>query len=409
VRNEKNKKKVMRPAITPEFQNENLTREVEEKFNNSGNLYQAIENADGIPYQLVFGKRIGEGYFLNIGDGIRELFGIASGEFTEELFQRAILEIHPFFPATPHSPAELREKIISGDIRKSKSEIMIATTDGEKRWIKDCYVAIIDDKTGRVTGLQGIFFDITGQKQLLTQLEAAREKATESDRLKTAFLNNLTHEIRTPLNAIVGFSTLLNEPGQLLDNRLEFQDIITHSSDHLLEIVDDVVEISKIEAKVIQLIKKEANINEMLQRVYNRFRPDAEERKIILRYDAPVGQQELIITTDGYKLFQTLSNLVGNAVKFTVEGKVNFGYTIKEKHVEFYVSDTGIGIGVEHHLNVFKPFYQCESSSTKRYEGTGLGLSIAKAYVELLGGEIWFNSKPGEGSVFSFNIPLGNG
>lgn len=399
----------MRPATTPGFQNENLTREVEDKFNNSGDLYQAIENADGIPYQLVFGKRIGEGYFLNVGDGIRELFGIATGEFTEELFQRAILEIHPFFPDTLYSPAELREKIISGDIRKSKSEIMIATTDGEKRWIKDCCVAIIDDKTGRATGLQGIFFDITGQKQLLTQLEAAREKATESDRLKTAFLNNLPHEIRTPLNAIVGFSTLLNEPGQMMDNRLEFQDIITHSSDHLLEIVDDVVEISKIEAKIVRLIKKEVNINEMLQRVYNRFRPDAEEKKIILRYDAPVGQQELIITTDGYKLFQTLSNLVGNAVKFTVEGKVDFGYTTKEKHIEFYVSDTGIGIGVEHHLNVFKPFYQCESSSTKRYEGTGLGLSIAKAYVELLGGEIWFNSKPGEGSVFSFSIPLGKG
>lgn len=396
----------MRPATISGFQNENVAREVEEKFNNSGDLYQAIENADGIPYQLVFGKRKGEGYFLNVGDGIRELFGITTEEFTEDLFQRAIIEIIPLNADIPQNQAELNKKIISGELRKIKREIMIASAEGEKRWIKDCSIAIIDDKTGRATGLQGIFFDITGQKQLLAQLEAASEKATESDRLKTAFLNNLPHEIRTPLNAIVGFSTLLNEPGQLMDNRLEFQDIITHSSDHLLEIVDDVVEISKIEAKIVRLIKKEVNINEMFQRVYNRFKPDAEEKSIILRYDAPVGQHDLIITTDGYKLFQTLSNLVGNAVKFTVEGKVNFGYTIKEKHIEFYVSDTGIGIGVEHQPNVFKPFYQCESSSTKRYEGTGLGLSIAKAYIELLGGEIWFYSKPGEGSVFSFNIPL---
>jgi signal transduction histidine kinase len=406
VRNEKNNKKIMRPATTPGFQNENLTRGVDEKLNYSGDLYSAIENADGIPYQLLFGKRIGEGYFLNVGDGIKELFGVTTGEFTEELFQRAILEINPLFEDIPHNPAELHGKIISGEIRKSKREIMIVTAEGEKKWIKDCSVAIIDDKTGRATGLQGIFFDITGQKQLLVQLEAAREKATESDRLKTAFLNNLPHEIRTPLNAIVGFSTLLNEPGQMMDNRLEFQDIITHSSDHLLEIVDDVVEISKIEAKIVRLIKKEVNTNELLHRVYNRFKPDAEEKKLILRYDAPGGKQDLIITTDGYKLFQTLSNLVSNAVKFTIEGKVDFGYTLKEKHVEFYVADTGIGIGAEHQPNVFKPFYQCESSSTKRYEGTGLGLSIAKAYVELLGGEIWFNSKPGEGSVFSFNIPL---
>ena len=324
-------------------------------------------------------------------------------------FIKLSLRLDPLIADAQYNPAELREKIISGEIRKSKSEIMIATPEGEKKWIKDCSVAIFDDKTGRATGLQGIFFDITAQKQLYAQLEAAREKATESDRLKTAFLNNLPHEIRTPLNAIVGFSTLLNEPGQLMDNRLEFQDIITHSSDHLLEIVDDVVEISKIEAKIIRLIKKEVNINEMLQRVYTRFKPDAEEKNILLRNDAPVGQQELIISTDGYKLFQTLSNLVGNAVKFTVEGKVDFGYTIKEKNIEFYVSDTGIGIRAEHQPNVFKPFYQCESSSTKRYEGTGLGLSIAKAYIELLGGEIWFNSKPGEGSLFSFNIPLGKG
>jgi signal transduction histidine kinase len=396
----------MRPATIPGFQNENLAREAEEKFNFSGDLYQAIENADGIPYQLVFGKKIGDGYFLNVGDGIRELFGVITGYFTEKLFYQSILEINPLISDTPYNPAELREKIISGEIRKCKNEIMIVTPEKEKRWIKDCFVAIIDDKTGRATGLQGIFFDITAQKLLFEELEAARDKATESDRLKAAFLNNLPHEIRTPLNAIVGFSTLLNEPGQLMENRLEFQDIITHSSDHLLEIVDDVVEISKIEAKIVRLIKKQVNINEMLQRVYDRFKPNAVEKKIILRYHAPVGQKEHVITTDSYKLFQTLSNLVGNAVKFTVEGKVDFGYAINEKSIEFYVSDTGIGIGAEHQPNVFKPFYQCESSRTKRYEGTGLGLSIAKAYAELLGGDIWFTSKPGEGSVFSFNIPL---
>ena len=409
MRNEKINKKFMRTANNPDHLNNPLSREVEEKLNNSGDLYQAIENAGGVPYQLVFGTRLGEGYYLNVGDGIRQLFGVTPGEFTEKLFQGAVGEIIPLSVDTPSDPAELREKIISGAIRKYKIEVQVTTPEGEKRWIKDCSVTLIDDKTGKTTGLLGIFYDITEQKQTIAQLETTRERATESDRLKTAFLNNLPHEIRTPLNAIVGFSTLLNEPGQLIENRLEFQDIITHSSDHLLEIVDDVVEISKIEAKIVRFIKKEVNINELLQRIYNRFKPDADEKNIILRYDAPIDKNDIIITTDGYKLFQTLSNLVGNAVKFTIEGKVDFGYTIKEDMIEFYVSDTGIGIGAEHQPNIFKPFYQAESSSTKRYEGTGLGLSIAKAYVELLGGAIWFNSVPGEGTVFCFKIPVGKG
>ena len=395
----------MRTSNNPDHLNNPLSRDVKENLNNSGDLYQAIENADGVPYQLVFGPRLGEGYYLNIGDGIGQLFSVSPGEFTEKLFQEVVGEIIPLSADTPPDPGELREKIISREIRKYKIEMLVTTPEGEKRWIKDCSVAIIDDKTGKATGLLGIFYDITEQKQTIAQLEITRERAMESDRLKTAFLNNLPHEIRTPLNAIVGFSTLLNEPGELTETRIEFQDIITHSSDHLLEIVDDVVEISKIEAKCIRFIKKEININEMLQRVYNRFKPDADEKNIILRYDAPLDTHEIIITTDGYKLFQTLSNLVGNAVKFTIEGIVNFGYTIKEGVIEFYISDTGIGIGAEHQPNIFKPFYQAESGNTKRYEGTGLGLSIAKAYIELLGGEIWFDSVPGEGSVFNFQIP----
>jgi PAS domain S-box-containing protein len=379
---------------------------VEEQFNISGDLLnQAIENADGVPYQLIFGTGIGDGHFLNVGFGVKSLFGISPGEFTEKLFQQMIEEIIPGSEDIPADPVETREKIISGAIRKYKAELLVKTPDGEKKWIRDCSVPMIDDKTGKATGVLGIFFDISEHKQTLLELGRAIDRATESDRLKTAFLNNIPHEIRTPLNAIVGFSTLVNEPGQLMQSRLEFQEIITHSSDHLLEIVDDVVEISKIEAKIIRIINKEININQMLQRVYDRFKPDAAEKNILLRYDAPMDEKEIIITTDGYKLFQSLNNLLSNAVKFTFEGKVEFGCSFKDDKIEFYVSDTGIGIGVEHQPNIFKPFYQAESSSTKQYEGTGLGLSIAKAYIELLGGEIWFTSEQGKGSVFCFNIP----
>lgn len=406
VRKLKKNTVTMRSGISPDYQGCQFTNEVEKQFNNSGDfLCRAIENADGVPYQLVFGPAIGEGYYLNVGFGIKQLFGITPVEFTEELYHRMIEEIIPSNEDIPRNPVKLREKIISGKIQNYKAEILVMTPSGEKKWIKDSFIPVIDDKTGKATGLLGIFFDISEHKQTLLQLERAMEKATESDRLKAAFLNNLPHEIRTPLNAIVGFSTLLNEPGHDIEDQLEFRDIITHSSDHLLEIVDDVLEISKIEAKIVRILRKEVNLSRMLHRVYDRFRPAADEKKILLRYDARMDEKEIIINTDGYKLFQSLTNLLSNAVKFTLAGKVEFGFRIKEGMIEFYVSDTGIGIGLEHQPNIFKPFYQSESSSTKRHEGTGLGLAIAKAYIELLGGDIWFNSEPGEGSVFFFNIP----
>ena len=400
------KNNIMRPETSPDYLNCHFNRDVEEQFNNSGELFsQVIENADGVPYQLIFAPTLGDGYYVNVGEGIKDLLGISPIGFTERLFLQMIEEIIPLHENIPLNPIELREKIIKREIRKYKAEIRLITPGGENKWIKDCSIPVADEKTGRVTGLKGIFFDISEQKHTLLLLEKALERATESDRLKTAFLNNLSHEIRTPLNAIVGFSTLLFEPGHVPGNRTEFIDIITHSSDHLLEIVDDVVEISKIETQNVRIILKEVNLDQMLTRVYDRFKPLADEKKILLSYDVRNDLNELILFTDGYKLFQSIVNLVSNAVKFTNEGKVEFGYRITEYKIEFYVSDTGIGVGLGHQPHIFKPFYQAESNSNKRYEGTGLGLSIAKAYIELLGGEIWYNSEPGEGSVFCFNIP----
>jgi len=409
-----NKNKIiMRPESSPGYQNCNTAKEVDEQINYSAEcLSQAIQNAGGVPYQLVFGNAIGEGSFQNLGYGIRDLFGVSTEELTEKQFQSMIEEVIPLNGDTPRDRVDEREKIISGEIKKYNAEIRITTRAGEVKWIRDSSVPLIDDKTGRATGLIGIFFDITSQKLIGQQLEKVSERVSESDRLKTAFLNNLSHEIRTPLNAIVGFTTLLGEPGHIMEDRFEFMDIITHSSDHLLEIMDDVVEISKIEAKVVRLILKDTDLNAMMQRVYDRFRPAADEKDLILRYDVPVHDKEITINTDGYKLFQSITNLVSNAVKFTREGKVEFGYVFKDGKIEYYVSDTGIGIGEVHQPNIFKPFYQAESSRTQRYEGTGLGLSIAKAYIELLGGEIWFTTEPGRGSVFCFNIPdtrVGNG
>ena len=300
----------MRTATSSDFVSCRLAKEVEEQLSNSGDfLYQAIENADGVPYHLVFGLEVGDGYYLNVGNGIQNLLGLNPGEFNEAVFLQMIEEIIPCCSDIPHNPMELRNKILRGELQKYIAEILVVTPAGDRRWIKDSSVPVLDKESGRITGLFGVFFDITAQKQTLSHLDKAMERASESDRLKTAFLNNLSHEIRTPLNAIVGFSTLLGESGLVPGSNFDYKEIITHSSDHLLEIVDDVVEISKIEAKVVRMIKKEVNLNQMLQRVYDRFTPAANEKKLLLRYDARMDADDIIIFTDGYKLFQSLNNL----------------------------------------------------------------------------------------------------
>jgi signal transduction histidine kinase len=236
-------------------------------------------------------------------------------------------------------------------------------------------------------------------------MERASRHAMESDRLKSAFLRNLSHEIRTPLNAIVGFSSLLNEPENSPGERQEITDILMHNTDHLLELFTDIIEISNIEADAVKIRKSEVNVKDLLGRLYDRFRTKVGEKGILLDISDDKTVGAMVIITDGYKLFQILAYLLDNAIKFTEKGKVEVRYSINDKIIEFNISDTGIGIPSELHGRIFDRFYQVESGPSRRYEGAGLGLSISKAYIELLGGEIWFTSQTGEGSVFSFTLP----
>jgi signal transduction histidine kinase len=379
---------------------------VEDQFFSPESLYcQAIENADGVPYQLIFGPEPGDGYYLNVGSGIKQLLGIEREDFTENLYNELIEEIIPLYEEVSPDIALSRLKFRNGEIKNYKAEVLVRTPEGEKKWIQDSSLPITDKETGKVIGAVGILFDINESKKTLGHLEQAMEKAEESDRLKTAFLNNISHEIRTPLNAIVGFSALLNEPENDQQSRQEFINIITQSTDHLLEIISNIVELSNIEATSIKINKSKINLNSVVRRIYDKFRIKAIEQNISLCLSSALDDSEASIMTDSFKLSQILTNLVSNSMKFTNEGEVIFGYTVKEQMIEFHVSDTGIGISPEHHGMIFSRFYQTDSSYTRRFEGTGLGLSISKAYVELLGGKIWFTSKPGEGSVFYFTIP----
>jgi PAS domain S-box-containing protein len=257
---------------------------------------------------------------------------------------------------------------------------------------------------GKALGRVWSFRDITERKKDEAELIAAKEKAEEGDRLKTAFLHNVSHEIRTPMNAILGFSSLLNEQGLTEADRKQFVDVIFQSSNHLLSIINDIVDVASIESGQVKINIKEINVNSELRKLSEQFGYKQKPSKITLSLKTPLPDKDAKIMTDATKLIQILSNLINNAFKFTKEGKISFGYALNDDFLEFFVKDTGMGIAKEHQAKVFDRFYQVDSAVSRQYTGTGLGLSICKAYVELLGGRIWLNSAPGEGSLFSFTI-----
>ncbi|HPH00841.1 MAG TPA: PAS domain S-box protein [Tenuifilaceae bacterium] len=248
--------------------------------------------------------------------------------------------------------------------------------------------------------------DITEQKNWEAELIAAREKAEESDRLKSAFLANMSHEIRTPMNGILGFAQLLKNPRLSEEEVREYLDVIEQSGQRMLDIINNLINISKIESGEVQVNLSQCDVNEQLQYALNFFKPDADSKglKFFLEYQLP--DEQATVTTDPLKLQVILSNLVKNAIKYCDNGSVAFGCKLKEEYLEFYVRDTGIGIPPLTIGKIFERFVQANTNYSGRYEGAGLGLAIAKSYVELLGGSIWVESEVGKGSTFHFTIPV---
>jgi PAS domain S-box-containing protein len=258
---------------------------------------------------------------------------------------------------------------------------------------------------GNSVGRVWSFRDITDRTKAEADLITAKEKAEESDRLKTAFLHNVSHEIRTPMNAIIGFSTLLNEPDVSEEDRHQYTDIIFQSGSQLLSIINDIVDIANVESGQAKLNLTEINLNSMMKSLNEQFRIIAKGNNISINLNAPLTDKDSEVITDNTKLVQILSNLINNAIKFTKNGQIDFGYTLKEKFLEFYVKDSGIGISQEYHSRIFDRFFQVDSAVSRQYSGTGLGLSICKGYVQLLGGTIKVESESGKGTLFKFTIP----
>ena len=251
-----------------------------------------------------------------------------------------------------------------------------------------------------------IIRDISSLKQAEKELIVAKERAEESDKLKSAFLANMSHEIRTPLNGILGFTELLKMSDVSAQQQNDYLNIIKKGGDRMLSIINDIIDISRIESGQIKVALSETNINDQLEFIFAFFNPDAQAKGISLIFKNASSDEVTVIVSDKEKIYAILANLVKNAIKFTRSGFVEFGYTKKENSYEFYVKDTGIGIRFDQRDVIFERFRQGSESLTRNYEGTGLGLSISKAYAEMLGGNIWFESEFGKGSVFYFNLPI---
>ena len=237
------------------------------------------------------------------------------------------------------------------------------------------------------------------------QLIIAKEKAEENDSLKTAFLQNMSHEIRTPMNGILGFSELLKNPHLSDKEQQEFILIIEQSGRRMLNIINDIVNISKIETGQIDVCLQDTDVNELLRHLYTIFKPESEFLGLELNYLPGLPDKYCMIETDKTKLTQVLSNLIKNAIKFTSAGSIDFGYHLKQKVLEFYVYDTGIGIAPEMSEIIFDRFRQVDMSLARNFEGAGLGLAISKAFIMKLGGKIWVKSELGKGAKFHFIIP----
>lgn len=239
------------------------------------------------------------------------------------------------------------------------------------------------------------------------RLELARQKAEEANRLKSAFLANISHEVRTPMNGIIGFSKLLKDNTTFPDKYKEYLEIIHKSSKVLLNLINDIIDISKLESGQLNINYQECNLNQVVDELYAYFYSEREaQRKQHIEFTLEkVNGDEFPVYTDCNRLRQVMYNLVHNAFKFTSNGHIRFGYRVESDELKFFVEDTGIGMSQEEKEIAFMHFRQADESFTRKYGGTGLGLSISQGIIDKMNGRLWVDSEKGKGSTFYFTIP----
>ncbi|MBN1158280.1 MAG: response regulator [Bacteroidales bacterium] len=366
-----------------------------------------------------------------------------------EIFGYSMDELEPFSMKTLRgylhkkdrkTSEDLLEQHFKNEIKSYECEIRIKHKNGQWIWVMERGMVVERNHKGNPIRMIGTHIDITGRKKFFEEMKhqrdenlalykkymaknkefsksikkiskinreliKAKEMAEESDRLKLAFLSNVSHEIRTPMNGIIGFSTMLKKQNLSDEKRMAYTDIIIESSNQLLAIVNDILDISRIETGELEISEEGVNVGELMNELNVFFKPQAESKGISLRLKINRDDTQTFVKTDKVRLKQILSNLLQNAVKFTDKGYIEFGHGRTDRWLQFYVKDSGIGIDEKYHEEIFKPFRQVELEITRVPGGAGLGLSISRRLVEALGGKMWMESQPGAGSTFYFNIP----
>lgn len=298
--------------------------------------------------------------------------------------------------------SELWRTIKSG--KEWFGELQNKKKDGELFW-ELVSISPIFDQEGTITHFLAVKEDITNIKEAERELIEAKEKAEESNRLKTEFLHNMSHEIRTPINGIMGFSVLLRDMDLSKERQKRHIDFIIDCSNQLLRIISDILEISQLETKQVKAREEKVCLNELLSNLFAIFELKAKEKNIAFSFEKGLSARESTIVSDPVKINKIVSNLLENAVKFTQSGSVELGCGLQSNSIEIYVKDTGIGITPEKQETIFERFSQEDQGSTRLYGGLGLGLAIAKENAELLGGKIRLESEKGKGATFYLTIP----
>lgn len=331
------------------------------------------------------------------------LFGFDS---FEQLRNKMPSELSPEYQKPDRPSFEAMNQVINDTIKKGTKRFEWLHKN-KKNEVFPCEVLLTylgTNESGKLV-THAVIRDITQRKKEELELINAKNKAEESDRLKSAFLANMSHEIRTPMNGILGFAELLKEPQLEEGEHLQYVDVIERSGKRMLNIINDLIDISKIEAQQMEVLLQDTAINEQIKYLKTFFKPEALRKNLQLSTYTPLNKEDSRIHTDREKVYAILTNLIKNALKYTEKGKIEFGYEDAGKELQFFVADTGIGIPAEKQATIFERFIQADMAHNRKYEGAGLGLAIVKAYVEILGGKIWIDYSNSEGTKFSFTIP----
>lgn len=337
---------------------------------------------------------------IKVNKQFTKLFGYTKDEINEVVLDSLLAD------ATKQKEANLLNHLIA------KGELVEVETIRKCKNGTKIHVSIMGNSInldGEQIAIFGIYRDITERKENEKHLTQAKNKAEESDKLKSAFLANMSHEIRTPMNHIIGFTEIITSHDLEESDRQEYAELIKQSGNNLLHLINDIIDLSKIECKQIQLKPTKFSINMLLSELYEKFyiyKNNHKKSHLILKIQKTLPDEESIIFTDAERLNQLLTNIIENAIKFTNKGFVEFGYRLSEDRIEFFVKDTGIGIPQNSIDTIFQSFRQMDGSATRQYSGTGLGLTISSRLTELLKGTIRVESEEEIGTCFWISLPF---